>query len=36
MQSFSELFDDISLVLKFRRLCVVVDSLVSVEKVRDF
>ena len=36
MQSFSELFDDISLVLKLRRLCVVVDSLVSVEKVRDF
>ena len=36
MQSFSELFYDISLVLKLRRLCVVVDSLVSVEKVRDF
>ena len=34
--SFSELFDDISVVLNFRRLCVVVDSLISAEKVCDF
>ena len=31
--SFSELFDDISLMLNVRRLCVVVDSLISAEKV---
>ena len=33
--SFSELFDDISLVLNVRRLCVVVDSLISAAKVCD-
>ena len=33
--SFSELFDDISLMLKVRRLCVVVDSLISAAKVCD-
>ena len=33
--SFSELFDDISLMLTVRRLCVVVDSLVSATKVWD-
>ena len=33
--SFSELFDDISLVLNVRRLCVVVDCLISAAKVRD-
>ena len=31
--SFSELFDDISLMLNVRRLCVVVDSLISAAKV---
>ena len=34
-QSFSELFDDISLTLNVRRLCVVVDSLISASKVCD-
>ena len=33
--SFSELFDDISLMLNVRRLCVVVDSLISTAKVCD-
>ena len=33
--SFSELFDDISLMLNVRRLCVVVDSLISAAKVCD-
>ena len=33
--SFSELFDDISLVLNVRRLCVVVDSRFSAAKVCD-
>ena len=33
--SFSELFDDVSLMLKVRRLCVVVDSLISAAKVCD-
>ena len=33
--SFSELFDDISLMLKVRRLCVVVGSLISAAKVCD-
>ena len=33
--SFSELFDDISLMLNMRRLCVVVDSLISAAKVCD-
>ena len=33
--SFSELFDDISLVLNVRELCVVVDSLISAAKVCD-
>ena len=33
--SFHELFDDISLVLNVRRLCVVVDSLISAAKVCD-
>ena len=33
--SFSELFDDISLVLNVRRLCVVVDSRISAAKVCD-
>ena len=33
--SFSELFDDVSLVLNVRRLCVVVDSLISAAKVCD-
>ena len=32
---FSELFDDISLKLNMRRLCVVVDSLISAAKVCD-
>ena len=32
---FSELFDDISLMLNVRRLCVVVDSLISAAKVCD-
>ena len=32
---FSELFDDIPLVLDMRRVCVVVDSLISAEKVCD-
>ena len=36
MLSFSELFDDISLVLNIRRLCVVVDSLISAAKVCDY
>ena len=31
--SFSELFDDISLMLNVRRLCVAVDSLISAAKV---
>ena len=31
--SFSDLFDDISLMLKVRRLCVVVDSLISAANV---
>ena len=31
--SFAELFDEISLVLNARRLCVVVDSLLSAAKV---
>ena len=31
--SFSELFDDISLMLKGRRLCMVVDSLISATEV---
>ena len=34
-QSFSELFDDISLMINVRRLCVVVDSLTSAAKVCD-
>ena len=33
--SFSELFDDISLVLNVRRLCVAVDSRISAAKVYD-
>ena len=33
--SFSELFDDISLMLNVRRLCVVVDSLISAAKECD-
>ena len=33
--SFSELFDDISLMLNVRRLCVGVDSLISTAKVCD-
>ena len=33
--SFSELFDDISLMLNVRRLCVVVDSRISAAKVCD-
>ena len=33
--SFSELFDDISLMLNVRRLCMVVDSLISAAKVCD-
>ena len=33
--SFSELFDDISLVLNVRRSCMVVDSLMSAAKVCD-
>ena len=33
--SFSELFDDILLMLTVRRLCVVVDSLISAAKVCD-
>ena len=33
--SFSELFDDISLVLNVRRLYVVVDSFISAAKVCD-
>ena len=33
--SFSELFDDISLMLNVRRLCVVVDSLISAANVCD-
>ena len=33
--SFSQFFDDISLMLNVRRLCVVVDSLISVAKVCD-
>ena len=33
--SFSELFDDISLMINARRLCVVVDSLISAAKVCD-
>ena len=33
--SFSELFDDISLMLNVRRLCVVVGSLISAAKVCD-
>ena len=33
--SFSELFDDISLMLNVKRLCVVVDSLISAAKVCD-
>ena len=33
--SFSEVFDDISLMLNVRRLCVVVDSLISAAKVCD-
>ena len=33
--SFYELFDDISLVLNVRRLCVAVDSLISAAKVCD-
>ena len=32
---FSELFDDIALKLNVRRLCVVVDSLISAAKVCD-
>ena len=32
---FSELFDDTSLMLNVRRLCVVVDSLISAAKVCD-
>ena len=32
---FSELFDDISLMLKVRRSCEVVDSLISAAKVCD-
>ena len=34
--SFAELFDDISLMLHVRRICVVVDSLISAAKVCDF
>ena len=34
--SFFELFDDISLVLNVRRLCVVVNSLIRAAKVCDF
>ena len=33
--SVSELFDDISLMLNVRRLCVVVDSLIRAAKVCD-
>ena len=33
--SFSELFDDISLMLNVRRICVVVDSLISAAKLCD-
>ena len=33
--SFSELFDDISLMLNVRGLCVIVDSLISATKVCD-
>ena len=33
--SFSELFDDISLMLNVTRLCVFVDSLISATKVCD-
>jgi len=33
--SFSALFDDISLMLNVRRLCVVVDSLINAVKVCD-
>ena len=33
--SFAQLFDDISLVLNVRRLCVVVDSLINAAKVCD-
>ena len=33
--SFSEVFDDISLLLNMKRLCVVVDSLISAAKVYD-
>ena len=33
--SFSELFDDISFVLNVRRLCVVVDCIISAAKVCD-
>ena len=33
--SFSEVFDDISLMLKVRRLCGVVDSLISAARVCD-
>ena len=35
MLSFAQLFDDISLVLNVRRLCVVVDSLINAAKVCD-
>ena len=33
---FSELFDDLLLMLNVRRLCVVVDSLIGAAKVCDF
>ena len=33
--SFSELFDDVWLMVNVRRLCVVVDSLISAAKVSD-
>ena len=33
--SYSELFDDTSLMLNERRLCVIVDSLISAAKVFD-